>query len=207
MPIARALLKLIQFLPAILSAIARMRKGQEKCPDQREMASETAGYLRTTEMRQKMRDYRRKIEAHFPGDECRCPDHCKERFNNIPFYDNGGVHLPPAEETTMTIQTDWAGFQEGLRKAVIAQLKGVIQGGVKDLEGPVADIAVSLSQAAKRGNAEAMEACRRQLQVLLETNEARLKHGGSEIIDFLIGPGLDALVAAAVAGLRALKAV
>lgn len=107
----------------------------------------------------------------------------------------------------MPIKQDMAGLADALGGGIKELLGELIEGSLKDLDGPVREIAPRLALAVKRKRQDLVDECRDQLALIILENELRLKAGASEFWEKLLGLGLNALVNGAIGGLGALKVV
>ena len=107
----------------------------------------------------------------------------------------------------MPIKQDMAGLADALGGGLKSLLGELIEGSLKDLDGPVREIAPRLALAAKRKRQDLVDECKDQLMLIIIENELRLKAGTSELWEKMLGMGMDALVTGAAGGLGALKVV
>ena len=105
----------------------------------------------------------------------------------------------------MPIKQDMAALADALGSGVKELLGELIDGSLKDLDGPVREIAPRLALAAKRKRKDLVDECRDQLALIILEKELRLKAGVGEFWEKLLGIGLNALVNGAMGGLGALK--
>lgn len=107
----------------------------------------------------------------------------------------------------MPIKQDMNALGDALSGGIKELLNELIDGSVKDLDGPIREIAGRLALAAKRKRPDLVEMCKDQLQLIVIEKELRLKAGASDIWETILSMGINALVNGAIGGLGALKAV
>ncbi len=107
----------------------------------------------------------------------------------------------------MPITQDWKFLGSALEGGLKELLSELIDGSIKDLDGPIREIAARLTLAAKRKRKDLVDECRDQLALIIIEKELRLKAGAGELWEMVLGVGLNALVNGAIGGLGALKAV
>jgi len=107
----------------------------------------------------------------------------------------------------MPIQKDMKALAGAMESGVKAILSQLIDGAITDLDGPIRDTAARLTLASRRGRQDLVDESRDQLALIIMEKERRLKVSGYDVLDTVLGIGLNALVNGAIAGLGALKAV
>lgn len=107
----------------------------------------------------------------------------------------------------MPIKQDMAGLATALEGGIKELLGELIDGSIKDLDGPIREIAARLALAAKRKRYDLVEESRDQLALIILEKELRLKADAFDLWEKVLGMGLNALVNGAIGGLGALKVV
>ena len=107
----------------------------------------------------------------------------------------------------MPITQDWKSLGAALEGGVKELLNELIDGSIKDLNGPIREIAARLTLAAKRKRKDLVDECRDQLALIILEKELRLKAGAGDLWEKMLGIGLNALVNGAIGGLGVLRAL
>lgn len=105
------------------------------------------------------------------------------------------------------IQQDMAGLGDALAGEVRNILGSLIEGSIKDLDGPIREISARLAMAAKRKRPDLVEACKDQLSMIVIEKELEVRSGVGDAFDSILNLGLNALVNGAIGGLGAIKVV
>lgn len=105
----------------------------------------------------------------------------------------------------MPISTDWKHLGGALENGVRELLDEMIDGAITELDGPIRDAGAMLAIAARRGRQDLVAEVQDQLALIVLEKELRLRTGGAELFDKLLGMGLNALVNGAIGGLGALR--
>lgn len=77
----------------------------------------------------------------------------------------------------------------------------LIDGTVKDLDGPIRDISARLAMAARRNRPDLVVACKDQLQLIVLEKQLALGVSGEGGMDTLINVGVNALINGAIGAL------
>lgn len=105
----------------------------------------------------------------------------------------------------MPIIQDWASLSNHLEAGVKTILNDLIDGSIKDLDGPIRETAQRLTIAARRRRQDLIDEAQDQLGLIVLEKELRLKAAGSGLFESALSIGLNALVNGAIGGLGALK--
>lgn len=102
---------------------------------------------------------------------------------------------------------DWEGLRNELQGALTAELAGLIDGSIEDLEGPIRDAANRLVVAVRRGpTGEVLVGeIRDELALRMVEKQIKAKQSVNNVMDVVIGVGMNMLFRGAVGGLAAVK--
>ncbi len=96
-------------------------------------------------------------------------------------------------------------LQDAMEFGLKELLGQLIDGSIEDLDGPIRDIALRLSLAARRNRPDLVEMCKDQLELILLEKRLRLESSTEGMLGTLLGLGVNLLVNGAMGGLGSLR--
>lgn len=103
------------------------------------------------------------------------------------------------------VKHDMEAVAKELGDALIDQFNSIVESGMKDLDGPVREIATRMAIAARLKNQYLMDACRDQLALVLQERQIQVKASAGGVMDFIVQRGVTLLINGAIAGLAGLR--
>jgi len=102
---------------------------------------------------------------------------------------------------------DWEGLRNEIEGALRDQLGGLIEGSIDDLEGPIRDAANRMVVAIRRGPTAQplVDEIRDELALRMLEKEIHAKKAVGNVMDVVLGVGLNLLFKGAIGGLSAVK--
>ena len=103
---------------------------------------------------------------------------------------------------------DWEGLRNEIEAALKQELAGLVDGSIDDLDGPVREAANRLVVAVRRGPAgqALVEEIRDELALRMLEKQIKAKQAVGNVMDVVLGVGLNLLFKGAIGGLAAVKA-
>jgi hypothetical protein len=106
------------------------------------------------------------------------------------------------------MSTDWNGLRNEIESAIKNEVNGVIEGGIADLEGPIRDAANRMVVAIRRGPTAQplVDEIRDELSLRMLEKQIKAKAAVGNVLDVVLGIGLNLLFKGAVGALGSVKA-
>ncbi len=103
---------------------------------------------------------------------------------------------------------DWEGLRNEIEAALKQELAGLVDGSIDDLDGPVREAANRLVVAVRRGptGQALVEEIRDELALRMLEKQIKAKQAVGNVMDVVLGVGLNLLFKGAIGGLAAVKA-
>ena len=90
---------------------------------------------------------------------------------------------------------------DAMEQGVKDILNQLIDGTIEDLDGPIREISLRLTMAARKNRPDLVEMCRDQLELIVLEKRLRLEGQGDGVLGTILNVGINALVNGAIGAL------
>lgn len=90
---------------------------------------------------------------------------------------------------------------DAMEQGVKDILNQLIDGTIEDLDGPIREISLRLTMAARKNRRDLVEMCRDQLELIVLEKRLRLEGQGDGVLGTILNVGINALVNGAIGAL------
>lgn len=90
---------------------------------------------------------------------------------------------------------------DAMEQGVKDLLNQLIDGTIEELDGPIREISLRLTMAARKNRRDLVEACRDQLELIVLEKRLRLEFQGNGVVGTVLNMGLNALINGAIGAL------